>query len=250
MTSTKNDNTSPGILYGIGVGPGDPELIPLKSIRILQEVNVVFSASSSKNDHSLAVTIAARHLPETADVRLLPFPMTMNRETVEQAWDEHARTVIAVLEQGRDAAFLTLGDSLTYSTFGYLLRTIKKCAPHITVRTIPGITSYQAAAAATNTPLVEGEENLLLLSGVKGGNGLRDKIRHVDNVVFLKAYKNIKDIVASLKEAGQLKSSLAVVRCGFPEQKVYRDVTELVDSAPKYWTLILSKKNPVYDPQS
>jgi len=249
MSNTKQNPKGPGTLYGIGVGPGDPELIPLKSIRILHEVDVIFSASSTKNAHSLAVTIASRHLPDNADIRLLPFPMTMNRENVEKSWDEHAKTIIAELEQGSNAAFLTLGDSLTYSTFGYLLRTIQKCAPQIPVVTIPGITSYQAAAAATNTPLVEGEENLLLLSGVKGGQGLRNKIKHVDNVVFLKAYKNIKDIVESLEETGQLQSSLAVVKCGFPEQKVYRDVSELVDIPPKYWTLILSKKNPVYEPQ-
>ena len=247
MSNTKQNPKGPGTLYGIGVGPGDPELIPLKSIRILHEVDVIFSASSTKNAHSLAVTIASRHLPENADVRLLPFPMTMNRKMVEQAWDEHSQTIIAVLEEGKDAAFLTLGDSLTYSTFGYLLRTIRRHAPHLPVVTIPGITSYQAAAAATNTPLVEGEENMLLLSGVLGGNGLRKKIKDVDNIVFLKAYKNIKDIVASLEETGRLKSSLAVVRCGFPEQKIYQNVSELVHNDPKYWTLILTKNSPGHE---
>jgi precorrin-2/cobalt-factor-2 C20-methyltransferase len=158
-----------GTLYGIGVGPGDPDLIPLKSVKIINRVDVVFAASSTKNNHSQAVTIAAPHIPENSDVRLLPFPMTKDQAEKEACWQAHARTIITELEMGRDVAFLTLGDSLTYATYGYVLKYVLAMAPGAPVVTVPGITAYQAAAARVNRPLVEGEESLLVLSGVEGG---------------------------------------------------------------------------------
>lgn len=246
MSQDREISQSPGTLYGIGVGPGDPDLIPVKAVKILQEVDVIFTASSTKNDHSLAVRVAGPHLPQGTPVQTLPFPMSRDRETVRAAWAENARTVMSCLEQGQDAAFLTMGDPLTYSTFSYLLRTMHNLAPHIQITTIPGITSYQAAAAATNTPLVEGEENLLLLSGVKGGNGIRKSALQADTVVFLKAYKKCAHIVHSLQECGRLSSSVGVVRCSFPDQEVVRDLTQLADKDPKYWTLILSRKKDPY----
>ncbi len=234
-----------GTLYGIGVGPGDPDLIPVKAVKILQGVDVIFTASSTKNDHSLAVRVAAPHLPPDTPVHTLPFPMSRDKDTVRAAWAENARTVLNFLEQGQDAAFLTMGDPMTYSTFSYLLRTMHHLAPHVQITTIPGITSYQAAAAATNTPLVEGEENLLLLSGVKGGNGLH-KTADADTVVFFEADKTFAHPVHSLEECGRLKSSVGVVRCSFPDQEVIRDLTQLQKKAPKYWTLILSRKKDPY----
>jgi precorrin-2/cobalt-factor-2 C20-methyltransferase len=107
-----------GTLYGIGVGPGDPDLIPLKAVKILNRVPVIFAAASSKNDYSQAVAIAKPHLPADVRVRLLHFPMTKSLAEKEAAWQANARIIIAELEKGLDAAFLTLGDSMTYATYG------------------------------------------------------------------------------------------------------------------------------------
>lgn len=232
----------PGTLYGIGVGPGDPELIPLKSIRILKKVDLIFTAASTKNTHSLAVQIAERYIPPKTRICKLHFPMTKNRKEAEKYWQEHALKVIAALKQGQDAAFLTLGDPLTYSTYGYLLRQVQKLSPEIPIKTIPGITSYQAGAAVTNTPLVEGEESMLLVSGVPGGAKLRQFSSQVENIVFLKAYKNIDDIIVSLEENERCSSSIGLVRCTFPEQEIIQDVKTFKGAKPKYWTLIISKK--------
>jgi len=240
MSETRQRKQDTGTLYGIGVGPGDPELIPLKAVRILQEVDCIFSASSSKNDYSMAVRIAWPHLPQDKPLKLLPFPMSLDQEVAKQAWNEHADTILAELEADNSAAFLTLGDPLTYSTYGYLLRIIQEKAPHTKIETVPGITSYQAGAAAVNTPLVEGEENLVLLSGVKGGDNLRRIAKESDNVVFLKAYKHLEDIVDALSENG-LKRCFGVVRCGFPEERIYTDLRRMMQQEPKYWSLVLAK---------
>lgn len=238
----KGEKKQPGTLYGIGVGPGDPELISIKAVRIIQKVQIIFSASSTKNQYSLAVKIVSPYLPGNTPIHMLPFPMTKEKKVAESAWQDHARQIQQELEKGKDAAFLTLGDPMTYSTFGYLVRVFKKNWPHLDIQTIPGITSYQAAAAATNTPLVEGQENLLLLSGVNGGEGLRRQTDSIDNIVFLKAYKNISDIIKSIKETGHLNNSLGVIRCGFPEQEIVENVENMSSMDPRYWTLIMAKK--------
>lgn len=232
-----------GTLYGIGAGPGDPDLIPLKSVKILNRIDVVFAASSTKNRYSQAVNIAKPHIPETASIVLLSFPMTKDLEEKKTAWRENARMIIDVLKQGKDAAFLTLGDPMTYSTYGYIARYLQRLDASIRIETIPGITSYQAAAARTNTPLMEGEESLLILSGVKGGNHLRERLGKTENVIFLKAYKNVSDIVSAVEEAGLLENSYGIVNCGLPEEEVIRDIRELPHRKPEYWTLVVAKKS-------
>ena len=237
-----------GILYGIGVGPGDPELITLKAARILNIADVVFAAASSKNSYSLAVSIARPHIPDLTPVKQLSFPMTNNQAEKESAWEENARILISELERKSIVAFLTLGDSMTYSTYGYVLKYVRRLAPDIPVISVPGITAYQASAACLNTPLVEGEETLLIMSGVKGGEKLRQFADIPENIVFMKAYRNMNDIIAALDQRNLLANSVAVKHCGLPEQKIIRDICTLKESPPNYWTLVLSKRTQFDDP--
>lgn len=231
-----------GTLYGIGVGPGDPELITIKASKILNKVDVIFAAASTKNSYSLAVSIAKPHIPETTSVKMLSFPMTNDKEKTKKAWKDHADTIIKELELGKDVAFLTLGDCMTYSTYGYVLKHIRKMAPWMTVKNIPGITSYQAAASTLNTPLVEGEETLMVVSGAEGGEHLRRLSIKPECVVFLKAYKNVEDINSALNETGVYESRVGVINCGHQEEEIITDIEMLGKRKPDYWTLILAKQ--------
>jgi precorrin-2/cobalt-factor-2 C20-methyltransferase len=235
-------NKKAGTLYGIGVGPGDPDLITIKAAKILNRVDIVFAAASTKNNHSLAVNIASEHIPDSATVKMLRFPMTRDKNETRKAWEEHAHTIIAELEKGRNVAFLTLGDSMTYSTYGYILRYVQALAPHLEAQTVPGITSYQAAAARLNTPLVEGEESLMVVSGVNGGHRLRELCGKPENVVFLKAYRNVTDIKAAIDETGKYPKCVGVKSCGQADEEIINDIGELGQREPDYWTLIISKQ--------
>jgi precorrin-2/cobalt-factor-2 C20-methyltransferase len=231
-----------GTLYGIGVGPGDPDLITLKSVKILNRVQVVFAASSTKNSHSLAVNIAKPHIPETTSIKMLSFPMTKDEKETRRSWAENSGIIINELIQGKDAAFITVGDSMTYSTFGYILKHIKASAPYVTIESIPGITSYQAAAARLNTPLVEGEESLLVTSGVKGGDRLRQFSVKPENVVLMKAYRNVKDIICAVDESGLFQDCVGISKCGLPGEEIVTDLKEFAVKPPNYWTLIIAKQ--------
>lgn len=230
-----------GTLYGIGVGPGDPELITLKALKVLQRTPHIFASTSSKNSYSLALNIVRSHL-NGARVEHLPFPMTREPEVLQEAWDNNARRVLDVLAAGSDAAFITLGDPLTYSTFGYLLKTLKRLDPTVQVVTIPGITSYHAAAALTQTPLSEGEESFFVVSGARGSANLREVIDKTDNIVLLKTYRHSDDILATLEEMGLTDQAVCISRAGLDGETVVQDLRELKGRSLPYLSMIIIKK--------
>lgn len=232
-----------GTLYGIGVGPGDPDLITMKAVKAMGGVDVIFTASSSKNSFSLAVDIARPHLPENVEVVVLPFPMTSDKEVMAKAWNENACTIAKVLDEGKNVAFLTLGDPMTYSTFGYIAQCMRADYADYPMVTIPGITSFQAAAARINTPLVEGEETLMITSGAYGGAHVRRVSDAAENVVLLKAYKNVDDIADALSESNLLDHSCAIKKCGRQGEEIVWNVSDLREIKPDYWTLIIAKQN-------
>lgn len=202
-----------GTLYGIGVGPGDPELITLKAAKILERVAVVFAAASTGNTYSLAVEIASPHLKKGVPVVRLDFPMTLNKKRLNTVWKANAGKVAGALRNGKDAAFITIGDPMIYSTFGYIMRSIKETYPDIPIKVVPGITSYQAGAAAAGLILAEGEESFTVISGALGAGELKKLIDDTQNVVMLKVYKNYSEILDTLNSLDLTAGSVLVSRC-------------------------------------
>jgi precorrin-2/cobalt-factor-2 C20-methyltransferase len=232
-----------GTLYGIGVGPGDPELITLKAVNTLKKVDVVLAAASTKNDFSLAQSIAAPHLRPGVDIVRLNFPMTRDQAVLDAAWAANAETVLNLLAAGKSAAFLTLGDPLTYSTFGYLLRTLNGRLADIPVEVIPGITSYQAAAAHTGRVLVESGENLAVVSGVASEQELERILSAADSAVILKAYKSMPTIRRVLTRLGLAERAVFVTRLGHEGEEIITDLANVPDK-PSYFSLVLVRKEP------
>jgi precorrin-2/cobalt-factor-2 C20-methyltransferase len=231
-----------GKLFGIGVGPGDPELITKKAIRVINEADVIFTAASSKNDYSLALEIAKPYIAENADIQSLSFPMIKDKNESAKAWKNNAEIIAMQLKNGKTAAFITLGDPVTYSTFGYILRAMKDVMPEANIEIIPGITSFHAAAARCNRILVEAEETLAIMSGAYGGENIRSIGDKVDKLAIVKAYKNTKDINNALKETGFFDKSIAISKCGRNGEEIIDNIKDLEKRKPDYWTLILAGK--------
>lgn len=231
-----------GILYGIGVGPGAPDLLTLRAVNILGKVDVVLAAASPRNDYSTALETARPHLNPQAEIVRLEFPMTQQQAILSKAWDIAATTTEAILKQGRSAAFITIGDPLVYSTFGYLSQTLQARWPDIAIEVVPGITSFQAAAARTNTILCEGKESLLILPGINGGDILQQGLEFSDNTVILKAYKNFPAIREALEQARCLRNATFASRVYLEDEMFTRDLHSLPD-VPPYLSLVLAKKD-------
>ena len=233
-----------GTLFGVGVGPGDPDLITLKAMNTLQGVDVVFAAASTTNSHSLAEKIVTPHLRNGVTIKRLNFPMTRDRSVLDAAWRENAEIVIKTLKKGKDAALITLGDPLTYSTFGYVMAKIRETTKEIPIKIIPGITSYQAGSASAGLILAEGEESFTVVSGALGSENLKKVIDSTDTVVMLKVYRNYKEIFDTLHELDLTDKSVLISKCGLDGEMVFQDIKERPDSVPPYLShLIIKKKN-------
>ncbi len=233
-----------GKLFGIGVGPGDPELLTLKALRILKEVATIFVAASSKNNYSLAAEIIKTHLSGEKVLKRLDFPMTYERKELETAWQKNAKQVVEALKTG-DAAFVTLGDPSFYSTFSYLARTVKALAPETEIEMVPGITAAQAAAARLGIALSEGDEMVLFASGARGGEAVKKFGKKVDTLVLYKVYRQAEDIYRALKEKGLLDKTCGVSFCSLPQEKVYETFSSPSSKKLPYFTLFIVGGKPV-----
>ena len=230
-----------GILYGVGVGPGAPDLLTLRAVRVLGEVDVILAAASPRNDFSAALDTARPHLRPDVRVQRLEFPMTRDKAVLREAWRVAAQTTRGVLESGQSAAFLTIGDPLVYSTFGYLMRTLGECAPHLRVEVVPGITSFQAAAARTRTVLCENGETLRIIPGINSRQSLEESLQESDTAVILKAYRNLPAIAEALDATQRLDSCLLASHVEQPAESVRQGLGGL-EGTPPYMSLILSRK--------
>ena len=233
-----------GILYGVDVGPGAPDLLTLRAVRVLGEVDVILAAASPRNDFSAALDTARPHLRTDVRVQRLEFPMTRDKAVLHEAWRVAAQTTRDVLESGQSAAFLTIGDPLVYSTFGYLMRTLGECAPHLKVEVVPGITSFQEAAARTRTVLCENGETLRIIPGINSRQSLEESLHESDTAVILKAYRNLAAIAEALDATKRLDSCLLASHVEQPAERVRQGLGGL-EGTPPYMSLILSRKPKV-----
>ena len=235
--------TEHGTLYGIGVGPGDPELITVKAKNVLKRVRYIFTPVAGEGKKSIAYSIARIFIHLNASVETLLFPMTTNQKVCEKAWKENVEKIVTILEKGYDAAFITIGDPMTYSTYGYLLKKMKSMYPDVKSITIPGISSYAAFASSANLLLAEGNEILALIPG----NTPRVKIKQLlsvsDTSIFLKHHKKTKDIYEILQEMNLDDKAIYVNRCGFEDQVVTSDLSKDVLEKTDYLSLLIVKKS-------
>ncbi|MCK4385867.1 MAG: precorrin-2 C(20)-methyltransferase, partial [candidate division Zixibacteria bacterium] len=170
------------------------------------------------------------------------FPMTRDKKRLRKSWEENAEKVIASIKKGLDVAFITLGDPMTYSTFGYLMSTIKEMDPGIPVKIIPGITSYQAASASVGQLLAEGDESLTIVSGDPGAKELKDIIDHSDTVIMLKVYHNFREIMRTLGELNLSSKAILISHSGLNEEEIVQDLKNYPKKNPPYLSLLLIRK--------
>ena len=228
-----------GTLIGVGVGPGDPELMTLKAVRMIRE-NEVIAVPGKQPKETVAYQIAVQAAPELADKTLLPLymPMTMDAEERENNWKIAADTAEQQLEQGKNVVFLTLGDPTVYSTFSYVKKLVEEHGYQ--TATVSGITSFCAAAARMNVSLSEWNEPLHILPAP---HNLEDELNYSGNCVLMKSGRKMDRVKQQLAQSG--RDVVMVENCGMPEEKIYRGVEEIPDDAG-YYSLIIARE-PKHD---
>jgi len=241
-----------GIFIGIGVGPGDPELITIKAAKALKAVDVICVPKSHAKKPSMALGMVKPILDERekpAEILELVFPMTRNDLNNRKLWVESAAIVAAKAKQG-DVAFITLGDPMLYSTFLYLYECIKENYPEIELEIIPGVTSVTAVAASSKLPLAEKDEVVTIIPSNLSPAHIEEAAKHAENLVFMKCAYRIKEILPILLKSGFTENSTValVKRCTLPEEKVLvgklSDVSSW-DVSEDYFSVAIVKKSQV-----
>ena len=224
-----------GTLYGVGVGPGDPELMTLKAVRLIRE-NKVIAVPGADPRETVAYKIAVQAVPELAEKELLPIymPMTHDPEELEKNHARGAKALEEVLDREENIVFLTLGDPCVYSTFSYLQKRVEKDGYHTEL--VSGITSFCAAAARLNIPLSEWNEQLHVVPAV---HRLDSTLNESGNYILMESGKKMNQVKAILADSG--RDVLMVENCGMENERIYRSVDEIPDDAG-YYSLIIAKE--------
>jgi len=236
----------PGTLYGIGVGPGDPDLITVKGAKILAGVRHVFVPRARNGSESTALEIARPHIRPDAEIHPLIFPMTSDSLELRERWAVAARSVAQVLETGEDACFLTLGDALLYSTYIYMLRALRERLPQVNVVTVPGISAFSAAAALTEFPLGQAKEPVSIVPTSDDLDAVRRAVSTRGAVVLMKVGKRLQKVLDLLEEEGRLSDAVFVSRAGMAAQRIETDLRKLrgTDMETGYLSIILVHASP------
>lgn len=243
MATCQKRGSPPGTFFGVGVGPGDPELITVKAQRILQQVPLLCVPKSAEDGASYVLTIIS-HLIDTRRQQVLElvFPMTKDRILLGKYWAAALETIVGRLRAGQDVAFVTEGDPSIYSTFMHIHSLMKERYPDLPVVVIPGVSSINAAAAAANLALVDGAERFAVLPATYEGDQLIEVLRQFDTVVLLKVNRVLDRVLAALKELDLASRAVYVKRCGSVEQEIVWDIASLAGQDLDYLSLIIVRK--------
>ena len=218
-----------GRLFAIGVGPGDPELITLKAVNILKDIDII-ACPSKENRPGIAYDIAAKAVPEITKKQIMTLEFPMTKKDVTDAHKMAAKKLMQVLDDGNDTAFLTLGDPSIYSTFSYISDLIRQNGYEVYV--ISGVTSFSAAAAKLLLPLSLGDESVMITS--------KEYTDNAKTLVIMKAGSILRELKDKVSKTD--KEMYMVENCGMEEERIYKGIDSIPDEAGYFSIVIVKEK--------
>lgn len=237
--------TAVGTFWGIGVGPGPAGYLPLAALEALRQADVVLVPRARSAETSVALQCLTGIDIRPQRLREIEFNMDPDRSVLREHYAQLADTIADDLCAGRNVAYLTIGDTLTYSTYGYVLAALRERLPELPHRTFPGITSYAAAASALSWPLGEGKERILILPCPDDLLALRRDIETHDIVVLMKVGARLAWVLDLLRDMGIAEYCAFARRIGLPGEMLATDVENLcATEAMGYLATLLIRKTP------
>ena len=230
-----------GRLIGVGVGPGDPELLTLKGLRVLREADEVFVPVGDTGEIGRAESVVRPHL-DLDRVHRLRFALSDDARARAENWERGAAEVSEPLRRGKTCAFATIGDPNVYSTFTYLARTVREYIPGVEIHTIPGVTAMQDLASRGGTVLLEGDERLALLPFTAGEKALREALSEFETVVCYKGGGRLSEVLGIADERGRLQGAIYGSRLGMEGEEVVLASEVVGREGPYLSTVIFSTK--------
>jgi precorrin-2/cobalt-factor-2 C20-methyltransferase len=231
------DKAMKGILYGVGVGPGDPELMTVKSWRLISMAKVIAYLAANGGE-STARAIAAPFLPEDAEEIIIDMPMRPEREAGQTAYDAGATRIATHLDRGEDVVMLCEGDPFFYGSFMYMFARLSENYPTVVV---PGVTSITAAAAAIGKPLCERDDVLKVLPATMAEADLMRELSSTSAAAIIKVGRHFGKLRRVLQALNLTHAAIAV-EYATQDKQVIRDVAEITDDILPYFTTIIVRK--------
>ena len=226
-----------GTLYGVGVGPGDPELLTLKAVRLINECPVIAFPAPDTGD-SLARAIAAPHIPEGRHEIVIRTPMVAGNFPANDVYDHYANEISACLKQGKDVAVLCEGDPFLFGSFMYIYERLSNEFP---AQVIPGVSSIGACAAAAGAPLVSRNQVLSILPAPLPEADLKARIINADAIAIMKVGRHLNKVRRVVDALGLTASAQYVEHATMDTQKVC-PLSELDSPKAPYFSMILIRK--------
>ena len=236
---TMNENT--GTFYGIGVGPGDPELLTVKAINALKKIDVLIAPKTEKKSDSVALSIAQPYLKPNIEIIYQTFPMVRDFAEETEIFEANKEEILHELRGGRNVGFATLGDPMFYSTYIYIFKLLKSCG--VKIVTIPGVPAFLAIAALLGRPLAYGNDILTIIPATADLAAIKNSLARADSTVLMKVYKNFSEVVDELKEHNMIADAVLVSRCGLDDEKIITDVVAHKDESLNYLSTILTRRS-------
>lgn len=240
MTPNSNnepfDQTEAGVLYGVGLGPGAPDLMTLRAARLIEGASVI-AYPTLAGAASFARAIAEDLIPSEARQIVMDVPMTVERAPAQDAYDKGAAEIAAALDAGDDVVCLCEGDPFFYGSFMYLFARLSE---QYRVEVVPGVTSVTACAARAGMPLAARNERLTVLPGPLPEAELRSRIDGAESVVIMKVGRHLAKIRSVISDLGLTGSAVYVERATLPEEMVL-PLTDAPEKAPYFSMILLTK---------
>ncbi|MEW4283659.1 precorrin-2 C(20)-methyltransferase [Priestia koreensis] len=231
-----------GTLYGLGVGPGDPELITVKAFRRLKESHVIAYPKKRQGSKSYAHKIIDVYVnPAEKEMLGLVFPMTKDPAILNEQWMRTVEKVWEKLQEGKDVAFVTEGDPLLYSTFIHMMKMMHEEHPEVEVQVVPGISSFNGAASRLALPLADGDDHVAIIPATGDRKKMKQALEQHDCVVFIKVAKVMDVMIDVLNELGLAEKASVITKVTSDEEVVW-NINELHNVDLEYLTLMVVRK--------
>lgn len=238
----------PGLI-GIGVGPGDPELLTVKAVKAIQNADIIMCPASKEDRPSIAFSVVDSIIDKSKNQEIvkLIFPMTKDKDVLEQTWEKNAQIMADTVLSGKNVVYLTVGDPFLYSTWIYMHRDLTEKYPEMNISVIPGIVSMFTFASKVGVSIAEGAEKVAIIPSCYDLSSVKEIAKNSESMIFLKDGRYFDQVIDVLKESGFPDNSIFAIGQDLgTENEIIRKMTlgEVNDDTltTKYFSILVVKR--------
>ena len=236
-------------LIGIGVGPGDPELLTVKAVKAIHNADIIMCPASNKDRPSIALSVVSSLIDKSKNQEIIKliFPMTKDKDVLKQTWKRNAKIMAETVLTGKNVVYLTVGDPFLYSTWIYMHKDLKENYPEMDISVIPGIVSIFTFAAKVGVSVAEGAEKVAIIPSCYDLSSVKEIAKHSESMIFLKDGRYFDQVIKVLKESGFPDDSIFAIGQDLgTENEIIRKMTlgEVNDETltTKYFSILVVKR--------